>query len=180
MLIDISRALATRGFMAEIELEWLAYKAQKAISILEIGSWCGRSARAFADNTAGIVTCVDTFADNAYGDAPAEMTAKPNWLFDAFSINLCDHIANSKVIPIRLPSAQAPLVLFEQRFDLIFIDGGHHYEDVKADILNWRPFLTPDGIICGHDYAIYHPGVIQAVDEFYPQHSIVGTIWEAL
>lgn len=40
-----------------------------------------------------------------------------------------------------------------QQFDFIFIDGGHHYDIVKADTLNAYQMLKPDGIVVWHDYA---------------------------
>ena len=168
--------------MDTTELTYLATLAEKATTILEIGTWMGRSCRAFADNTLGTVTCVDTWADDAYGDAPAEITCHKNWLFNQFCNNLNDHLATGKVIPIRLPSAHAPLILTEKMFDLIFIDAGHNYEDVKADILNYRPLLAEGGILCGHDMypdGPYHPGVLQAVTEFVGNYALHGTIWTA-
>ena len=38
-----------------------------------------------------------------------------------------------------------------QKFDLIFIDGLHHYEQVKRDIFNSLKFLNSKGIILLHD-----------------------------
>ena len=38
-----------------------------------------------------------------------------------------------------------------QKFDLIFIDGLHHYEQVKRDIFNSLKFLNNKGIILLHD-----------------------------
>ena len=38
-----------------------------------------------------------------------------------------------------------------QKFDLIFIDGLHHYEQVKKDIINSIKFLNKGGIILMHD-----------------------------
>ena len=37
------------------------------------------------------------------------------------------------------------------KFDLIFIDGDHHYEAVKRDIELWYPLVKEKGILCGHD-----------------------------
>ena len=39
------------------------------------------------------------------------------------------------------------------KYDLIFIDGGHDYEVVKADFYNYRPFLNVGGVIVFHDIA---------------------------
>src|SRR5262245_16859053 len=36
-------------------------------------------------------------------------------------------------------------------FDLIFIDGDHRYEGVKRDFENYRPLLSPRGVMMFHD-----------------------------
>ncbi len=52
-------------------------------------------------------------------------------------------------------------------FDLIFIDAGHDYESVKADIAAWYPHVRHGGILAGHDYLHRRfKGVTQAVQEF--------------
>lgn len=37
------------------------------------------------------------------------------------------------------------------RFDFIFIDGSHRYEDVSRDAENWMPLLSDRGVIAFHD-----------------------------
>ena len=55
--------------------------------------------------------------------------------------------------------------------DFVFIDGAHHYEGVKRDLIAWSPKLRKGGLFAGHD--IDHPrdkrgiwGVRRAVEEF--------------
>lgn len=174
--MNIEKAIATPGFMAEIELEYIAHLAQRSKAIVEIGSWSGRSACAFAQNTLGTVHCVDTWADNAYGSAPAEQTCHPEWLWTAFNRNTADY---KNIHPLRMNSVEGAAWARTAgiMFDCIFVDAGHNYEDVISDILAWQPLLVPDGILCGHDYAEYHPGVMQAVRELVPKYRVVGTIW---
>lgn len=57
-------------------------------------------------------------------------------------------------------------------FDIIYIDGLHSYEGVKADLQNYYSKVKPEGFILGHDYT-NNPavvsigyGVVQAVNEF--------------
>ena len=178
--MNIERALATQGFMAESELTYLAELAAKSKYIAEIGTWQGRSAIAIAENKQkeGVLYCVDTWADNAYGSAPAEMTSSPNWLWNAFQKNIGDLLHNP-IFPYRLNSVDGAAHFREEgcSFDMIFIDAGHNYEDVIADIRAWKPLLASGGVLCGHDYAEYHPGVIRAVDELVPKFKVIGTIW---
>lgn len=51
----------------------------------------------------------------------------------------------------------------------VFLDHGLDYETYCATLAAWRPKLRPGGIICGHDYIPAFPGVVQAVDEAFPQ-----------
>ena len=48
---------------------------------------------------------------------------------------------------------------------LAYLDAGHGYSAVKADLLAWWPKVAPGGILAGHDYLGYH-GVRRAADEF--------------
>ena len=57
--------------------------------------------------------------------------------------------------------------------DVIYIDANHSYESVVNDINYWKPYLSPGGIISGHDYNnISWPGVVRAVDESFPGYII--------
>ena len=51
--------------------------------------------------------------------------------------------------------------------DVLFIDGDHTYEGVKADLNNYAPLVKSGGRIILHDVvSAYDPGVRQALDEF--------------
>lgn len=65
--------------------------------------------------------------------------------------------------------------------DFIFIDAGHSYQAVAADIRAWAQKVRPGGWVGGHDYHPNHPGVIQAVDEAYGGRVVQerGWIWHA-
>ena len=57
--------------------------------------------------------------------------------------------------------------LFEDgSLDMVYIDGNHKYEFVKADIKAWLPKIKKGGFLCGHDYG--HklcPGTKPAIHE---------------
>lgn len=54
-----------------------------------------------------------------------------------------------------------------EKFDFIYIDGSHQYDDVKYDIENCLKLVKIGGIIAGHDYNSTCSGVIQAVNEHF-------------
>lgn len=185
---DLAKALAIPGWSTEQELTWLANHARKSATIAEIGSWRGRSARAMADNTDAIIFCIDTWADDAIGNygwwTPQESPDKyktKDWLWSEFRNNLGRYIGN-KVIPIRMTSAEAFELLIQRgvKFDMVFIDGAHDYENVKRDVMTWEHLIKPNGILCGHDYNDPTcPDVALAINSLLPRIELTGTIWRA-
>src|SRR5579864_3315474 len=105
-MVDISRALTVNGWMSPPELEWLAEQAQKHRHIVEVGSWLGRSTRAMADNTTGLIFAVDTWkgtiADENFPKEPYE-----DYFYKEFTKNLGDHIWNGTVTAMRMTSLEA-------------------------------------------------------------------------
>ena len=53
----------------------------------------------------------------------------------------------------------------DYKWDLIFIDGLHEYNQLTKDCANYYPKLKEGGIFAGHDYNAI-AGVRQAADEF--------------
>ena len=51
--------------------------------------------------------------------------------------------------------------------DFVWIDGHHHYDQVKKDVENYRQKVRKGGIIGGHDYGQV-PDVTRAVNEAFP------------
>jgi predicted O-methyltransferase YrrM len=165
--VNIARAEQIEGWMGHDELIWLATQARTRKVIVEVGSHAGKSTRAFADNTDGVVYAVDRWDDSS--------------VLMQFYENLGDHIATGKVRPVRMSSAEGARALRSVKPDMVFIDADHEYESIKADILSWRPLLVDDGLLCGHDYSADFPGVIQAVNELLDSRVPPKTgIWEAI
>jgi len=176
--INFGKAIQIEGWMEPYELLWLSAQAQLAKQICEVGSWKGRSTRALVDNTTGNVLAVDTWAGTNDPNDPAK-TDNPDELLQEFLSNM-KGLPEGRLAILRATSLEAAkdCALRHQVFDMIFIDASHVYEDVKADILAWFPLLIEGGIICGHDYMYKWQGVIQAVNELFPNHTMVAdTIW---
>lgn len=70
---------------------------------------------------------------------------------------------------IELPSVEAAKRFVDRSLDIVYIDAGHLYEQVLADIKAWKPKVKKGGILCGHDYGHgQNPGVKRAVDKLLP------------
>ena len=178
-MINIEKALSLPGIHSSgfVYYPWLAEQASTRKLIVEVGSWLGGSARAMADNTEGIVYCVDpwTGTPEMAGDPDWQAHANDSeWVFNSFTRNM-EGLTNYRAI--RMFSVPAAEVLKDLRFDMIFIDASHEYEDVKADILAWKPLLAEGGLLCGHDWGCW--GVTPAVTELLPEAHAVGidTLW---
>ncbi|CAE8598370.1 unnamed protein product [Polarella glacialis] len=58
----------------------------------------------------------------------------------------------------------------DESMDLVFIDGNHTYLAVREDIQAWLPKVKPGGLLIGHDWNHWHPGVSRAVLEAIPPY----------
>lgn len=173
--MSLTKAQSIFGWMPDRELAWLRQQANLHTNICEIGSFMGRSTRALADNTRGTVTAVDTWAGSEEKEHRDMLAGKgPDWLFDQFKDNMA---GLTNVAMVRMPSLEAARNFIHRQFDFIFVDASHDYENVKADILAWKPLLAPGGLLSGHDMHTGAPGVVQAVDELLPNRKVYESIW---
>jgi len=162
------------GWMSGPELQFLADTATKSKKILEIGSYRGKSTRVMADHTAGIIYCVDP------GDGKWQAYIKGVFYngnsmdYSLFCANVGSFIKAERIKVFRTEFQQLEL---DEKFDFIFIDALHDYENCKADILKCLPMMKEGGILTGHDYCPGWPGVIQAVEELLPNRELTDSIW---
>ena len=171
MEVDIRRALEIPGWMEPFELEWLADQASRCARIIEIGSFRGRSTRAMADHTNGVIRVIDHWLPPA---DPRDLAADEIYQYGADALhedwtrNLADHLASGRVVVTRAHSMKAAAILAregEAPADLVFIDGDHSFIGCVSDILAYERFVQIGGTIAGHDYTTeVHPGVKAAVD----------------
>jgi predicted O-methyltransferase YrrM len=165
--MNLKKALEIPGWMNEAtELPWLAEQASKHKMIAEIGSYLGRSTRAMADNTSGIIYAVDTW-EGTLGDEKFPKEPHEGYFLDEFTKNLGDHLWNGTVKALRMTSLEAAAQFARNgvKFDMVFIDSAHDYESVRNDILAWRPLLEKGSLLALHDYDSGYPGTVQAVRE---------------
>lgn len=169
----IINALKIDGFMTEEELTWLYQTAQRMNSIVEIGSWKGRSTSVLLAGCKGSVTAVDNWTGHdPASNGSLEVTAATEDVFNTFLDNV-GHFPNLHVM--QMSSADAADEYGTQTADMVFIDAEHTYEGCKADIAKWAPKARK--LIALHDYSAAWQGVMQAVNEaFGPAVKVVGTI----
>lgn len=57
--------------------------------------------------------------------------------------------------------------------DFVYIDGGHTFDDVMCDIIQWGKIVKKGGIISGHDaYNFVNGGIVPALEIYTKQHKI--------
>lgn len=137
-----------------------ARKVRKPRIIVEVGTRNGGSALVLAQNSIVPVVTIDiledprlTEEDNirlGYKHPPA---LKKHWARFA---------GGKRIEQVTSPSAEwdgdpRPI-------GLLFLDGGHEYEEIRADWIHLVPMLEPGAYILLHDYEGF-PGVTKFVDE---------------
>ncbi len=178
--LDIAAIVAAAdrvpGWMSLTELRWLAEQASSRRKILEVGSYEGRSTKALAMATPGVVYACDDWR----GEADRPTAARD--LRQRFITHLNAELHRGKVIMCEMSSAQllanyrSKPHLLGAAFDLVILDGSHDADSVRADITGWLPYLESGGLLAGHDYWL--PGVAAALDAVLPNAKVVaGSIW---
>ena len=105
-------------------------------TVIEVGSYLGLSACFFAERVDQVV-CVDTF-DRPISRFVTDLMDTE--LADQHTLFLRNTVAYPNITSIKADSLQAAQQDLEA--DLVYIDAGHEYEDVKADVEAWTQ--TPD------------------------------------
>ncbi len=76
---------------------------------------------------------------------------------------------------IEMSSLNLETTPFKGKFDFIFIDGSHEYEDVKIDTQKSLEMLGAGGMIVWDDYSPGYPGVYHWLNEFKDQgHKVLN------
>lgn len=87
-----------------------------------------------------------TLTEN-YARWTSQMIRRHEQEFDAVLAKCPGRIAKIKAF-----SVEAAPMFVDGSLDLVFIDGDHSYEGVRADIDAWLPKVRKGGVIAGHDY----------------------------
>ena len=116
-------------------------------SYFEIGTWRGESVATVASRARTCYTlCLPDEEMRRQGMHPVTIASHGQ-----FSRGL-DHVTQ-----LRGDSRTFDFGQFQRKFDLIFIDGDHHYDVVKSDTIQvFRHLVHEQSVVVWHDYGI-HP-----------------------
>lgn len=146
-----------RTWTSETELAWIAENATRCTNWLELGSYCGRSAKvALLANPNLTITCLDTWDDHD--------------CLPTFKHHLRKEIGEGRVVWLQ-GRTQETIHKISGTYDGCWIDAGHVAPEVKQDVLNVIPFMKAGSILSGHDW-YGDNDVAQGVRE-----AIHGHIW---
>jgi len=159
-----------QGWMGAQELQWLYERASEMDSIVEVGSWKGRSTHALLSGCKGTVVAVDHFLGSASERDGAHALAKTQDIFKAFWKNV-GHFSN--LIVLKRNSPEAASLFGDNKVDMIFVDGDHAEQAFLADVTGWLPKCRK--LFCGND--TYQDGVPKVLGRFKFQFHEVGCIW---
>lgn len=132
--------------------------------MLEIGAYSGESTIIFSEQFKNVTT-IDPYIDDYDEKDLICLHAPLQMVYEKF-IEKTKNINNIELI--RKKSDDAFDDLKDKKFDFIYIDGVHTYDQVKIDIMNYIQLVKPGGFIGGHDYCTEFIGVMNAVNEKFP------------
>jgi predicted O-methyltransferase YrrM len=125
-------------------------RAMRPDVCVEIGSARGQSTcsigLALAENQHGKLYAIDPHQQTAWNDRASVDT------YELIQNHLEVFGVRERVEIVRKLSHEAA-VGWELPIDLLFLDGGHAYEDVKRDWDLFSPFVVPTGLVLFHDTA---------------------------
>lgn len=147
-------------------------------NIAEIGVYLGHSMAYMATLAKESGKKITIYAVDTFEGSEEHKISGISFFYDAFCKSIFDLGLRSYVIPVYSPSVCAAGFDYIPDLDFCFIDAAHDYENVKADILAWRMKVKPGGVIAGHDYCSAWPGVMDAVDEIFPDRILTSkSVW---
>ena len=153
-----------KGFLSDKEakkLQELFLKVHHLGSVLEIGTYCGKSALKFSDiakDVNGLIYTVDHHTgseEHQYGEEYHdselfdERLKKFNTLPE-FLNNLKFKKMAKFIIPI-IDNSQNASKVFSEKISLLFIDGGHSFETALSDYNAWKDKICSGGLLVIHD-----------------------------
>ena len=153
-----------KGFLSDKEakkLQELFLKVHHLGSVLEIGTYCGKSALNFSDiakDVNGLVYTVDhhtgseehQFGEEYHDSELFDERLKKFNTLPEFLNNLKFKKMAKFIIPI-IDNSQNASKVFSEKISLLFIDGGHSFETALSDYNAWKDKICTGGLLVIHD-----------------------------
>lgn len=132
------------------------FESTSDMTMIEIGAYAGEGTEIFARRFGKVITIDPHQRDYDETDSAAKSD------FDIVVSNFMEIKKRYNNIEyINMKSDDAINELKENKVGFVYIDGWHVYEQVKKDIINYKPLIKEGGFIGGHDW---HPGWVSVVD----------------
>jgi hypothetical protein len=136
------------GFTSVLELETIARIAQRVRprTVVEIGSWAGRTAVAWAEGWPdAVIYCIDPWDSihHYLGDGGPAVS-----IYFSF-LKYTAEFPNIRGIRCRSEELK---LWYKPVTNLVFIDGDHSAAAVRHDLILSHELTRGRGVICGHDY----------------------------
>lgn len=163
------------GWIHPEELDWLHETAKRMTSIVELGSYRGKSTDALLSGCPGKVYAVDLFEDTKHLIYPG----KEQEVFELPEVDmLTDFMRNvghhGNLHVVKMDSVMAAKCLPD--VDMVFIDTSHEYEPTLNELKAWWP--KTKRLLCGHDYNWGAGHVHRAVVDFFGyEPELLRSIW---
>lgn len=143
--------------------EWLV-KYKNPQVIVDLGTDWGYSALSFSIQRIGHVYTIDNYiGDDFVGDQSEKQKYE-------FIMSKRKKLLLEDNLTLIQGDFNEVAKTWNQKIDILHIDGSHHYEDIKKDFETWIEFLKDDGVILMHDTCVEelygnHYGVKKFFDE---------------
>jgi len=149
-----------------LRLADLAASVPEESAIVEIGSYKGRSSCYLAEGArvglGALIYCIEAW------DSPGNVSGRFRYADRATRLAFEQQV-ESMGLTDRITAIQGfsheVVRRWRRQIGLLFIDGSHRYEDVRADFEAWAPYIVPGGWLAFDDYAPKNRGVMRLVDK---------------
>ena len=136
--------------------QWAALleaRKEERLDVLEVGSWEGRSAIFFLNFLRNCrLSCIDSFKGSPEHIRVARWADALPHIERRFDANVAEFGARVTKIKADATLALAGLIVQGQRFDLVYVDGGHTSAEVLSDTVMVWTMVRNRGIVIFDDY----------------------------
>lgn len=146
-----------RGWLSDGTRKMLLAHVADGSTIIELGSWLGRSARMMLGRLPRLrIVCVDHWMEDEHGspELRGSMYAEVReQLYDRFLAACWEH--RERIVPLKALTLTGLRECAEVnlRPSLVYVDASHEYEDVLADI-QVASDLFPRAVLVGDDWRL--------------------------